>query len=157
MKESAKCSSCNNVNEVKVSSGFNKPENKGRRYFTCVGCGQFTWVSGDQLVASPTPPVTNPGNLNQVNSPDPSVWEEKDKRIAREAAVHALSRVMAAKITTYTTEQEPSLRDLTGKLIIQAERLVEYYYTGKDPFQKPLDEFSGEELDKIAQEAVGSI
>jgi hypothetical protein len=46
MKESAKCNSCGNTNEVKVSTGHNKPENKGKKYFTCANCGQFQWVEG---------------------------------------------------------------------------------------------------------------
>ncbi len=44
--ETAKCDKCGNSNEVKVSTGHNKPENKGKKYFTCAGCGQFQWVQG---------------------------------------------------------------------------------------------------------------
>lgn len=44
--EKAKCEGCGNVNEVKVSTGHNKPENKGRKYFTCAGCGKFQWAEG---------------------------------------------------------------------------------------------------------------
>lgn len=44
--ETAKCDKCQNVNKVLVSTGHNKPENRGRKYFTCASCGQFQWVSG---------------------------------------------------------------------------------------------------------------
>lgn len=44
--ETAKCDKCENVNKVLVSTGHNKPENKGKKYFTCAGCGQFQWVQG---------------------------------------------------------------------------------------------------------------
>ncbi len=44
--ETAKCDKCGNVNKVLVSTGHNKPENKGKKYFTCAGCGQFQWVEG---------------------------------------------------------------------------------------------------------------
>lgn len=44
--ETTKCDKCGNMNKVLVSTGHNKPENKGRKYFTCAGCGQFQWVEG---------------------------------------------------------------------------------------------------------------
>ena len=53
--ETAKCNKCQNVNEVKVSTGHTKPENKGRKYFTCTNCKQFQWVEG--VSATPTSPV----------------------------------------------------------------------------------------------------
>jgi|SRR3990167_2470162 len=46
MNETTKCPDCGNVNEVKVSTGHNKPENKGKKYFTCSNCGKFHWVEG---------------------------------------------------------------------------------------------------------------
>lgn len=45
-KETAKCPECGNTNEVLISTGFKKPENKGKKYFTCAGCGKFQWVEG---------------------------------------------------------------------------------------------------------------
>jgi hypothetical protein len=52
MNEKANCQKCGNVNEVKVSTGHNKPENKGRKYFTCANCAQFQWVEGGNPVHS---------------------------------------------------------------------------------------------------------
>ncbi len=46
MEETAKCSKCENVNKVLISTGHSKPENKGRKYFTCASCKTFQWVEG---------------------------------------------------------------------------------------------------------------
>lgn len=67
MKPTIECPSCGNLNEVLVSSGHSKPENKGKKYFTCAKCKEFYWVTEDGPVSprganppSRSTPVTTP-------------------------------------------------------------------------------------------------
>lgn len=43
-----KCFNCQNVCEVKTSSGHSKPENKGRQYINCINCNRFSWVENGE-------------------------------------------------------------------------------------------------------------
>lgn len=52
------------MNEVKLSTGFKKPENKGKRYFECANCEKYHWdtdvkVEGNLLEeAKPSAPAS---------------------------------------------------------------------------------------------------
>lgn len=71
-KQSAKCFNCGNFNEVKVSSGMNKPENKGKQYFNCSNpdCKQFNWVENGVGVSTGG---FKKVDYSQSTKPDPSV------------------------------------------------------------------------------------
>jgi len=73
MVETKECKECQTLNEVKVSTGHNKPENKGRKYFTCIKCNQFQWVeSVSEFVRPPQlPPQEKPPVLRQPDSVTP--------------------------------------------------------------------------------------
>lgn len=89
--ETAKCASCGNANEVKVSTGHNNPENKGRKYFTCLGCKQFNWVengegqhpSGLKIDYSKTPERKAPGQKEEVD------WDEVARGKIRSLLIEA--------------------------------------------------------------------
>ena len=59
---------CGNSNEVKISSGHNKPENKGKKYISCPACKEFTWVTTDEekAVVAPTIPVKQEINREPI-------------------------------------------------------------------------------------------
>ena len=117
------CKSCQNTSEIKVASGFKDPKNKGRKYYKCIKCSFFDWIDKQPNVA-PSMPVVAPKTAEVTREAiiepkiDPKVWIDKDLRIARESALHSVSRNHMGK------EVDPAL------MILEAEEFVKYIYNG---------------------------
>lgn len=94
MADTAKCSECGNMNAVLVSTGFKKPENKGKKYFTCAGCGKFQWVESE--VASTTELQPAAATPTTTETTDSEVWEAKDRMGMAQSALKAASEVYSA-------------------------------------------------------------
>lgn len=102
--EKSICIDCGNINEVKISTGYNKPENKGKKYFTCVACGKFNWV-GESSNVSPKMPSPDPGdNLTheKIDQPD---WDAIAKGKVRHGVAVAFIPVVAGSPCTNETKK----------------------------------------------------
>ena len=120
--ETAKCNKCENVNEVKVSTGHTKPENKGRMYFTCTNCKQFQWVEG--VSTTPTSPVEAlqaPENTN-----DTYRAEKKE-----EARGKVRNSIAVAFIGAFGPSLGLEDLKLTDEKIAEMEIYVEWVMEGK--------------------------
>lgn len=103
--EKAPCYNCENINEVKISSGHNKPENKGKKYFTCANCDQFQWVESGKGIApngfkvdySKTPNKPAPIAQNQPKE-EKVDWDAKDRQSMAQTAMKSASEIVAAII-----------------------------------------------------------
>jgi hypothetical protein len=117
--ETAKCSKCNYINEVKVSSGFKKPENKGRKYFTCVNCQQFNWVDSDGNGQHPSGLT-----IDYSKTPNRARPSANSRDYASEARGKIRSLLVQALI------QHDGLEPLTQPMVEKLDRYVEYAMNG---------------------------
>lgn len=104
-KETAKCS-CGNINEIKISTGHNKPENKGKKYFNCSACNKFQWFKEDAKQSESREPVNG-----DVNSWIP-IKEKQNESMMRMSALKAASEVVAAYITRPDSEVPKNITEL---------------------------------------------
>ena len=126
-KEVAKCPKCATLNEVKVSSGHSKPENAGKKYFTCINpaCKQFSWVENGEAVhasglrqqQTQQPMPTNNSQSDEfsgwkhtskgTSSVDAKVFEAKDRMNMYQSALKAATEIVAAQINTGLATYDP--------------------------------------------------
>jgi len=111
MNETTKCTACGNFNAVLVSSGFKKPENKGRKYFTCANCKKFQWVE-----TTTQPSTGNPASTQNFN-------QSLGHQVDTDAEGKVRHGVVVAVI------QHGGLEALKGQMP-KIERIVNYIMTG---------------------------
>jgi len=104
------------MNEVKVSTGHNKPENKGRKYFTCASCQTFQWVDNDGEVTHTSglkvDYAKTPDRKQPIDKPEDKVdWDAKDRQSMAQTAMKSASEIIAAMLNAgiLTVESEPAL------------------------------------------------
>lgn len=164
MKEKAKCIVCGNVCEVKVSSGHNKPENKGKHYFSCSNCDSFHWV----INGVPTRPSNAPLPASTIqNRPEQEElvsetigMKDTDKRLNTGASTTTTKTPY--KERDYDSENHGKVRSLFVQALISKRGLepitqgdidilegwVEYAFTGKLT-EVEMETVDQDELDKI--------
>lgn len=136
-KQTASCVNCSNVNPVLISSGFNNPANKGRKYFTCTNCETFNWidVDGNSYLpegAKPFPKAEEEfkkwpkGSDEEQNLPEEirepveqSIWDLKDLRIAKMSAIKSGAEIVSALIT-----KGEGLTEINDKTVKQSAEMV---------------------------------
>ena len=142
---------CGNICEVKIASGQKKPENKGKKYISCLKCNEFKWIEDDTPVAAKAPltPQKPIETREVVREPivDPKVWIDKDLRIARESALHSATRNHQGH------EIDPAL------IVLEAEEYVKYIYQGVkaiSPEDIEVDELPSEFLARKNKEEISN-